>query len=89
MLGRLSGEAVKAISPKRTDEALALIKDHGGKLKAGYAMLGSYDLVLIVELPNMERAMKTAVGLSRMLGITFNTSPAVTFEDFDKLMMED
>lgn len=88
MLGRMSAGSAKDISPQRTVDALALIKKHGGELKAGYAMLGKYDLVMILELPNKEQAMKTSVGLSRLLGATFTTSPAITFDEFDKLIME-
>ena len=40
MFGKYSMEAVKAISAKRTDKAVALIEQNGGKLKAGYALLG-------------------------------------------------
>ena len=86
MFGKYSLEAVKAISAKRTDEAIALIKQHGGELKAGYALLGDIDLVLIVDLPDTERAMKTSAALSKLLGISFSTAPAVSVEDFDKIM---
>jgi uncharacterized protein with GYD domain len=86
MFGKYSREALKAISAKRTAEANALIKKQGGELKAGYAMLGEEDLVLVVDLPDTERAMKTSVALSKLLGIAFRTAPAVSVEDFDKLM---
>lgn len=89
LLGRMSGESMKEISPQRTVDALALMKKYGGELKSGYVMLGKYDLILILDLPNMAQAIKTAVGLSRMLGVTLITSPAITFEEFDKLMRED
>jgi uncharacterized protein with GYD domain len=86
MFGKYSLEATKAISAKRTDKALALIKQEGGDLKSGYALLGDIDLVLIVDLPDTERAMKTSVALSKLLGISFSTVPAVNVADFDKLM---
>jgi uncharacterized protein with GYD domain len=86
MFGKYSLEAIKAISAKRTDKALALIKQEGGDLKSGYALLGDIDLVLIVDLPDTERAMKTSVALSKLLGISFSTVPAVNVADFDKLM---
>jgi uncharacterized protein with GYD domain len=86
LFGKYSLEAVKAISAKRTDEAIALIKQQGGELKAGYALLGDIDLVLIVDLPDTERAMKTSAALSKLLGISFSTAPAVSVEDFDKIM---
>jgi uncharacterized protein with GYD domain len=86
MLGKYSPESTKEISAERTDKAEALIKDNGGKVKAGYALLGAIDLVLITEFRNTEQAMKASVGLSKLLGISFTTSPAVSMEDFDKLM---
>jgi len=86
MFGKYSQDAVKQINPKRTEKAKDLIKKHGGKIKSGYALLGRFDLVLIVELPDSEQAMKTSVALSKMLGISFTTAPAVSMEDFDKLM---
>ncbi len=36
MFGNYSQDALKSISAKRTDKANALIKKHGGKIKAGY-----------------------------------------------------
>ncbi len=86
MFGKYSLEAVKAISAKRTDKSVALIEQNGGKLKAGYALLGGTDLVLIVDLPDTGAAMKTSAALSKLLGISFSTAPAVSMEDFDKLM---
>jgi uncharacterized protein with GYD domain len=86
MFGKYSQDSVRQISAKRTDNAIELIRKNGGKLKSGYALLGQTDLVLIVDLPDNERAMKTSVGLSKMLGISITTAPAVTFDDFDKMM---
>jgi uncharacterized protein with GYD domain len=86
MFGKYSVEAMKAVSAKRTDKAVALIKENGGELKSGYALLGDIDLVLIVDLPDTERAMKTSAALSKLLGISFSTAPGVSMADFDKLM---
>ncbi len=85
MLGSYSQDSIKEMSADRTDRAMALIDKFGGKVKAGYAMLGEYDLALIVDLPDTEQAMKTSVALSKLLGVGFTTSPAVSFETFDKL----
>ena len=57
-------------------------------LKSGYALLGDADLVLIVDLPDNEQAMKTSVALTKLLGIAFTTTPAVTIEEFDRLMAD-
>jgi uncharacterized protein with GYD domain len=63
-----------------------LIKKHGGEFKAGYALLGDVDLVLIVEMPDLGQAMKTSAALAKLLGVSFSTAPAVSAEEFDKLM---
>ena len=86
MFGRYTSDALKGISAKRTVEAAELIKKIGGKVNAAYALLGRQDLVLIAEFPDVEHAMKASIGLSKLTGIAFATSPAVTVEEFDKLM---
>jgi len=88
MFGRYSSEAVKGISAKRTKEAESLIKKFGGKVNSMYALLGEKDLVFIVTFPGIEEAMKASVALSKLTGITFTTLPAVTVEEFDRLMTE-
>ena len=85
MFGKYSVEGLKGISAKRSDEAKALIKKHGGELKAAYAVLGSTDLVMVVDLPDVARAMATSTALAKLTGIAFTTSPAITIEEFDKL----
>ena len=86
MFGRYSSEALKGISTKRTEKATELIKKSGGEIISMYALLGANDLVLIVDLPDLEEAMKASVTLGKETGIAFTTSPAVKVEDFDKLM---
>lgn len=88
MSGKYSLDAVRKISVERTEQALALLKKHGGKLKSAYAMLGKDDLLLIVDLPDTAQAMKTSIALAQLLGISFTTSPAVTMEEFDRMMTE-
>ncbi len=86
MFGKYSPEALKGISAKRTNDAKALIKKHGGELKAAYAVLGGVDLVMIVDLPDTARAMAASAALAKLTGIGFSTAPAVTVEEFDKLV---
>ena len=86
MFGRYSLEAKKAISAKRNEEAIALIKENGGEVKDVYALLGDTDLLVILDLPDTEHAMKTSLALSKQLGISFSTMPAVSVEQLDKLM---
>jgi hypothetical protein len=39
-----------------------------------------------VDFPNEKQAMKTSVELAKLLGIGFTTAPAVSVEEFDKLL---
>ena len=86
LFGKYSIDAVKGISAERTVKATAIIGDSGGKVKAAYALLGETDLALIVDLPGVKEAIKTSVELARLLGISFTTAPAITVEEFDKLI---
>jgi uncharacterized protein with GYD domain len=86
MCGKYSLDAVKKISADRTSKTMELIKKHKGSVKGMYAMLGEKDLLFILELPSVAAAMQVSVALSKMTGIAFSTAPAVTVEEFDKLM---
>ncbi|MEJ2574145.1 MAG: GYD domain-containing protein [Gammaproteobacteria bacterium] len=86
MFGKYSPEALKAVSVKRSDDAVALIEEYGGEIKAGYALLGDVDLVVVVDLPDTEHAMQVSAALTKLLGISFRTAPAISIEQFDKLM---
>jgi uncharacterized protein with GYD domain len=86
MFGKYSAQAMKEMSPGRTQKAEDLIKHLGGKVEAMYAMLGETDLLLVVNLPGVEAAMKASLALGKMTGISFTTAPAVTVEEFDKII---
>ena len=88
MCGKYSADALKGMSADRTNKAVDLIKKYGGEVKSMYALLGEHDLVLIVDFPGSEQAMKVSVALCKMSGIAFTTMPALPVEDFDKLMSE-
>ena len=86
MFGKYSSEAIKGISSKRTEEAVSLIKKSGGEVRSMYALLGEKDLVFILTFPGIEGAMKASIALSKLTGISFTTLPAISVEDFDKMM---
>ena len=86
MFGTYSADALTGISAERTREVTAVISDNGGRVQSMYATLGDQDLVLIVDFPDIQRAMKTSIGLSRITDIAFATVPAIAVDEFDKLM---
>lgn len=86
MFGNYSHEALKDISEKRTERAIALIKKYGGEVQFMYTLLGPYDLIIVVDFPSLEKALQTSVALYRLTGISFSTSPVVEVAEFDKLV---
>ena len=88
MMGKYSLDAMGKISSSRTKKGEEIIAGCGGKLKSGYAMLGEKDLILIAEFPSTEKAIKASSTLSNELGIGFTTSPAISFEEFDKVITQ-
>lgn len=86
MLGKYSSEGIKEISRERTGKVVDLIEKSGGKVNSMYALLGEYDIVLVTDFPGISQAMQVSVNLAKMTGISFTTLPAVTIEEFDKLV---
>lgn len=85
LFGRYTPEAIKGISASRTKDAHRIVEAHGGTVKSIHALLGENDLVIIVDLPDTESAVKVSLALHRETGIGFKTSPAVDVKDFDEL----
>ena len=88
MYGKYSAQALKEISVQRTDRAVRLVEQLGGKVKDVYATLGEHDLVFIVEMPDAETAIKASVALTKLIGVTLSSTPAVPVEEFDRIMSE-
>jgi uncharacterized protein with GYD domain len=86
MLGKYSLEGVKGISAGRTKKVVDLIKKAEGKVNSMYALVGIYDLAVIVDFPGISEVMKASVALTKSTGISFTTFPALTIEEFDKLV---
>ena len=88
MFGNYTCDAIKEMSIERTQQVVSEIKKLGGEVQAMHALLGEYDLLFCVKLPDVEIAIKASVALNRLTGISFTTCPAVTVETFDQMMSE-
>ena len=86
MFGKYSAESLKGISSERTKKAIEVIQNSEGKVISIYALMGEYDLVLALDFPDVERAIKASVELNKITGISFTTSPAIDVEQFDRLI---
>lgn len=85
MMGRYAIDSLKDVSADRTEDAVKVIRELGGEVRAMYALLGDIDILFIVELPGTEEAVKASLLLSTLTGIGFSTSPALEVPDFDRL----
>ncbi len=85
LFGKMSVNAVKDISSERTKRATTIVEKCGGRIQAVYALLGTADVLAIIDFPGVNEAMKASIELTKLLGIAFSTSPAMTIGEFDKL----
>lgn len=88
MLGSYSPESIRDISEERTQLAIDLVKKYRGTVDAIYILLGEYDLAMIVEFPDSQSAVKASIALTKETGILFTTLPAMTIDEFDKMIEE-
>lgn len=86
MLGKYSLEAVKGITASRTEKVIDIIKKSNGSVDSMHALLGKYDLAFLVDFPGNAEAMKASIAITKLTGIGFTTSSAVTVEEFDKIV---
>ena len=88
MFGKYSSEAMKDISPDRTEKVREVIQKNGGKIIYMYAVMGEHDLVFTIDFPDADKAIASSVALYKLTGIHFTTSPVVDVEQFDRLVGE-
>jgi len=86
MLGKYSAEAVKGISSSRTKKAVDIIKKNKGKANLIYALVGNYDIAILADFPGNKELIKASIALTRLTGVGFTTYPALSVEEFDRLV---
>ena len=85
MLGKSSSDELKEISLKYRGEVVSLVGNFGGDVKSMYVMLREKYLVLILAFPEIKKAMKASIALSKLTGISFRILPAVPVDEFREL----
>lgn len=88
LFGSYTQDALDGIDADRTKKAEEVINGYGGKLRSVYALLGEYDIVMIVDLPGVPEALQISIALTRDTGIAFSSCPAIAVADFDRLASE-
>jgi uncharacterized protein with GYD domain len=88
ILSKLTDEGRKTIThkPERMLEVNKELEAMGVKVKEQFAVLGPYDFVNIVEAPNNNAIMKVSLELGARGTVQLLTLPAVSVDDFVKLV---
>ncbi|MDQ6732559.1 MAG: GYD domain-containing protein [Nitrospirota bacterium] len=73
-------------SPKRLDAAKKLIKDFGGEFQTVYLTQGSFDLALVVEMPDDEKMASFVLKIGSMGNVRTTTLKAYSEDDYRKII---
>ena len=87
-LVRYSDQGIRNIkeSPARLDAAKKLAQSAGAEIKSFYLALGKYDIVLTVDAPNDETAMKLLLTLGSLGNVRTDTFRVFNETEFRKLI---
>lgn len=72
-------------TPDRYEAVKKIIKDAGGKLVSIYGLVGEYDVITVMELPNEKVAASTILKICAKGRITSQTMTALAIDDFLKI----
>lgn len=73
-------------APQRTEEAIKLLEEMGGKLIGFYYLMGEYDMVGIAEAPSEEVAMAFLTALAAAGNVRTTTQRAFTREEAAEML---
>ena len=88
MLLNWTDQGIKNVkeSPKRLDAGKKLAKDLGGEIKFVYMTQGSFDLALVAELPNDEKAASFVLKLGSLGNVRTTTLKAYSEDEYRKII---
>jgi uncharacterized protein with GYD domain len=73
---------------KRFEFAKKVVKDAGGKLLAVYGLIGEYDLITVMDMPNEKVAAATILKICSTGRITSQSMTALSLEEFIDITKE-
>jgi len=76
------------MTPERVDVVKKLIADAGGNLVSIYGLIGAYDVMTIMEMPDEKAAMATILKICSKGRVIPMTMTALSIEDFLKITRE-
>ena len=72
-------------TPKNFELAKKIIKNAGGKLLSVYGLIGEYDVITVMEMPDEKVATSTILKICSTGRITSQTMTALEIDDFLKI----
>ncbi len=75
-------------TPERFEVVKKIINDAGGKLLSIYGLIGTYDVITIMEAPDEKVATSIILKICSKGRITSETMPALAINDFLKIAKE-
>lgn len=87
-LCRFTQEGIKEIkeSPARLDAAKKGFQAMGAEIKDFYLLIGTYDLIVIIEAPDDETAAKLALSIGKQGHIRTETIRAFTEDEYRQII---
>ena len=73
---------------KRFEFAKKIVQDAGGKLLSVYGLIGKYDLITVMEMPNEKAAAATILKICSTGRITSQSMTALSLEEFIDITKE-
>ncbi len=73
---------------KRFELAKKVVKEAGGKLLSCYGLVGKYDLITVMQMPNEKVAAATILKICSTGRITSQTMTALSLEEFIDITKE-
>lgn len=75
-------------SPKRLDAVKQLCESMGAKVEGFYLTMGRYDIIYIVDAPDLETAAKIILTVTSKGAVSTETLPAFPEDEYRKIISE-
>jgi uncharacterized protein with GYD domain len=87
-LAKLTEQGVKNLKgfKQMVAEAQAVMKNHGITLEAAYATMGSYDIVAVIDAPDIQTAAKASALIAQQGNFRAESLAAIPLREFVDLV---
>ena len=89
-LVKYTGKGIEGIkeSPNRLDAVKQLCESMGAAVESFYLTMGRYDIIIIMEAPDLETAAKILLTVTSSGNVSSETLPAFPEDEYRKIISE-